>query len=381
MKTKLLFLFAFIITTANTYSQTEVSPYVENLIEPNRMVTDGTDLYVQGYENLYVIDTSAPTPTATLIYTPELNFSMYNLTISGNTLYMTEENYNESTGVFLGSRIVALDLNNLANPVDVVYSTGEFINALTISGNTIYFSAETLLNPPSFDPFITHIDKIDISQPNPEPTVIVSELTDGVAQDIVLYNNDLYVSDIDNSTIHKFNATQIEPLVDNYLINLNTPRGLYVFSNELYIAENFETTKIDLDDFSADLENVAQNTTYQDVNNGMDFYANFRDVAIIGTTIYMTLHEDENGRVVKIEDSTLSVDNLTLDNITVVNSDSNISVEGLKENTNVELYGLSGQLITTKNLTPNNNNIDISNLEKGIYLLKVENSKTFKLVK
>lgn len=382
MKTKLLFLLTFIVSSINIHSQTEVMEYAEGLIDPIRMISSGTDLFVLGNENLYLINTSTPTPTITNIFSPEENFFIYNLVKSGDILYMAQENFNETTGEFFGSSIVSLDLNNLSAPVEVIYSAGEFINALTIDGDIIYFSSETLLNPPNFDPFVTHIDKIDITETNPTATTIVANLTDGVAQDIVLYNNDLYVSDIDNGIIHKFDATQIEPTVDNYLINLSTPRGLTVFGNELYISANYLLKKIDLDDLSADTVDVAQNTTINDVNNGMDFWANIRDVAIIEDTIYMILQEENNGRIVTVTDATLSQEDVTLNNnISVFNSSDNITVNGLESDTQVELYNLSGQLVTTKNLTPSDNNINISAYAKGVYLLKADNAKVFKLIK
>ncbi|MDN3493663.1 T9SS type A sorting domain-containing protein [Winogradskyella bathintestinalis] len=382
MKTKLLYVLTFIIATLNVNSQTEVSPFVENLTEPIKMIADGTDLYVLGYEDLYKIDTSTPTPTTTVIYTPEPDHFMYNLTLSESTLYMAIENYEESTGNFLGSRIMALDLDNLSSSLELIYSTTEFINALTINGNTIYFSAETLDNPPNYEPFTTHIDKIDVSVPNPTATVIVSDLSDGVAQDIVFYNNDLYVSDIDNATVHKFNANQIEPTVDNFLINLSTPRGLTVLGNELYISANYLLQKIDLDDLSSDLENVAQNTTYQDeTNDGMDFNANFRDVAIIGNTIYMILEEAGNGRIVSIVDSSLSVEDINTNDVSVLSSNDQIVVNGLLKNTEVKLYDINGKMIIETQLSQNHNYIDAKQLTQGIYMLKIENSKTFKLVK
>lgn len=101
MKTKLLFLLTFIVTSINIHSQTEVMEYAEGLIDPIRMVSSGTDLFVLGNENLYLIDTSTPTPTITNIFSPEENFFIYNLVKSGDILYMAQENFNETTGEFL----------------------------------------------------------------------------------------------------------------------------------------------------------------------------------------------------------------------------------------------------------------------------------------
>ena len=118
---------------------------------------------------------------------------------------------------------------------------------------------------------------------------------------------------------------------------------------------------------------MAQNTTYEDTNNGTPFYANFRDVALIGNTMYMPLQSQ--GKIVTAVDATLNADkfegtpfniypNPTKDKFTIELNNSSV----LK---NVTIYSNLGQLV----LTSKESIINISNLTSGLYILEIETNK------
>lgn len=83
-------------------------------------------------------------------------------------------------------------------------------------------------------------------------------------------------------------------------------------------------------------------------------------------------------------DSTLSINEveLTIVNLKVYPNPASdyITISGLKKTENYEIYNLIGQKIR-KGITTNDESIDIQNLIKGIYLLKLENGNTLKFVK
>jgi hypothetical protein len=83
-------------------------------------------------------------------------------------------------------------------------------------------------------------------------------------------------------------------------------------------------------------------------------------------------------------DSTLSINEvkLTIVNLKVYPNPASdyITISGLKTTENYEIYNLIGQKIR-KGITTNDESIDIQNLIKGIYLLKLENGNTLKFVK
>lgn len=382
MKTKLLTLLLSIVIVINSYSQTEITDYVSGLSDPTYISMSGSDMYVLGSQNLYVIDTASASPSPNIIYTAPTDFFLVNFTINGNLIYMAQENYVESTDTFLGGRIVSIDLSNISNPATEIYNTNEYISSLTNNGTTIYFSAETLINPPNFDPFFTHIDMIDSSLPNPTAENIVPNASDNsVYEDMIFDDNILFISSQDDTAIHNVDVTQNNPTVNDEATNLSFNRGIFKLGDELYISDGNLINKIEIGNPSASLIPVAINTTYEDTNNGNPFYANFRDVLLIGNTMYMTLLNQ--GKIVQALDTTLSINEFDseLQQISIYNNENNIYVNGFNNILNIKIYSISGQEIMTKKLTLNNNLIDISSLSNGIYLLNIENKKTLKFIK
>ncbi|TYA59009.1 T9SS type A sorting domain-containing protein [Formosa maritima] len=381
MKTRLLTLLLFIFIANNVNSQTNTSDYVSGLTDPTYLSMNGTDMYVLGSVNLYRIDTTINNPIPTIIYTVPENFYLVNFTINGNLIYIALENYVEATDLFLGGRIESIDLNNLAQPAEFIYSTNEYISSLTNNGSTIYFTAETLVSPPDFEPFISHLDSIDASISDPEPETIISGLSDtSVIRGMLFDNNLVYLSSSDDNDILSIDVSQPNPIA-NTVVSGSFARGIFKSGNQLYMANGSLITKIDVTNPSAGSTAVAINSTYQDINNGNPFFANFRDVVLVGNMVYATLLNQ--GKVVKAIDNTLAISeyNSDLDAISFYNNKNTIHVTGLKNNIDVKIFSLTGQNILSEKLSINNNSMDISNLSNGVYLLNIDNKKTFKFVK
>ncbi len=93
------------------------------------MVNKGNTLYVQGLKKLYEINTASGSPTANVIYTAATNFYMNNLTISGNIIYISEENYDIVANQAFGCRIVSIDTNNPSAGITVIYSTPNYVSS------------------------------------------------------------------------------------------------------------------------------------------------------------------------------------------------------------------------------------------------------------
>lgn len=378
MKTKLLLTFSSIIFFLNSYSQQEASSYLSNLVDPSAIISQGTMLYVQGYDNLYQVDTTLGTPVATSIYSPAPNFYMTNLAISGSMIYISEENYDEVADEFLGSRIIAIDVNNIAAPVNVIYTTTQYVSSLALKDSFIYFSSET--DPDINDNFIVQIYKIDSTVTNPTATLLVSNLSQNEeANDMAFYNNNLLISVGGVSKVYGFDVTDTVIVVSEYLSGLSFNKGLCVNGNRLFLTEAhlIGTKQLDV---TESLDYVAQNTIYQDTNGGTPFFANFRDVALIGDKIYMTLLNQ--GRVVTVQNpSFLTTSEFNSVAVSIHNSQSELVVSGLEDNQIAELYTISGQLVTRQTVSLNENSIDISSFSKGVYIVKLENQQTFKFIK
>ncbi|WP_081669565.1 T9SS type A sorting domain-containing protein [Winogradskyella psychrotolerans] len=381
MKTKLLTLLLFVLISTTMQSQTNTTDYVSGVIGAKSLTINGTDMYVLGSENIYSIDTTLNNPVPTVIYTVPNDFFLVNFTINGNLIYIALENYVQATDAFLGGKIVALDVNNLSNPVEDIYTTGEYISAITNDGSTLYITAETLTNPPSFDPFITHLDEIDSSISNPTAQLVVNNVTDtSVVTGITFDNGDIYLASSDDNEILKIDVYQSNPTVD-LLTDFTFSRGLFKSGNELYLSYGSLITKIDITDPSAGSTAIAVNATYQDTNpnDGTQFFANFRDVILVGNKVYATLANQN--KVVQAIDATLSTNEFDVVDMSIYNDKNNIYVNGLNRLKETQIFNVSGQLLMNKTVSPNSNSIDISTLSSGIYVMTVDNQKTFKFIK
>lgn len=383
MKTKLLSLLLFVLLSNTIKSQTSSTDYISGVVDATYLTMNGTDMYVLGSTNIYKIDTTISNPTPTIVYTVQSDFFLVNFTINGNLLYVVLENYIVATDTFIGGKIISLDLNNLSSPEQDIYTTGEYISSITNNGSTIYITAETPTNPPNFEPFTTHLDEIDASNPNPTAQVIASNVTNtSVIRDNIFDNNIIYLSSSDDEQILTIDVSQSNPTVNVLFSNSTFSRGIFKSNNELYISNGNLINKFDITNPSAGSTAIVVNDTYQDTNNGNPFFANFRDVVLVGNTVYATLQNQ--GRVVQAIDNTLSVNefNNQLSNLFVYSNKNKVFINGLNNRKyNVKIYNLTGSEILAKNIDQNENSIDIGLLSNGIYILNIDNKQTFKFVK
>lgn len=380
MKTKLLFTFLSFLTFFNSFSQTENSNYVSSLINPSKIVRQGNIIYIQGDKNLYKIDTSVESPLAESIYSPEANYYITNITINDNVIYLSEENYDAENNTSSGSRIVAISLNVL-NLATVIYTTPQYISALAIKGDFMYFTAET--TPDANDHYIVQVHKFLYSSPNSLTTIIINNLTqNNAASDMAFYNNNLLILVGRQGKVFGFDVTDVINVTEYYSddSNINKPTGIEVSGNSLFIAEgNVIKYKGDLNSDSP-FETIAINTNPLAKKAAPDNLID--DVVLIGDKLYMTL--PSQGKLSTMQDSSLSTNQFNQQDsntFSIYNSSTKLTVLGLKGYQTATVYNLSGQLLFTKELSSNDNTIDINFLSNGAYILKLEGGKIFKFIK
>jgi len=87
--------------------------------------------------------------------------------------------------------------------------------------------------------------------------------------------------------------------------------------------------------------------------------------------------------VVMIQDPSLSTEELAphSEKVSISNSKTVLTVNGLENSQNATVYNISGQKIVSVKLSDVENNIDISALSNGVYILKLDNQKVFKFIK
>jgi hypothetical protein len=283
-------------------------------------------------------------------------------------------------------QIVKLDVTNVAAGTQTVITSTDFIASFALVGNTIYFSKEI---ETSQDVFTTDIYSFNATLSSPTPTLTYSNigLNDEYVDDIEVYNNVLYISSGGVEKIIKFDLSAGSPVPVDYLntTDLNFNKGIFITSTGyLYVTNSHEIEKIDINNPAATLDFVGSQTTYNDTFNGNPYLANFRDVVLIGNTLYMTL--EEQGRVLKITNATLGTSDFSSKNIKMYPNPTT-SVLNLDFSNDVTVDKVTVVDITGKTVLQQDQNfsqINVDKLTSGIYFIEVftENEKfTSKFIK
>lgn len=171
---------------------------------------------------------------------------------------------------------------------------------------------------------------------------------------------------------------------DNLIIEYSIDGGAYVkgmaFESDLIIGVNGNLRK------DINLDGMGDGTLLTPALAQYEF-----SIVGTGTTLSLRLTANSNSSGEEFafdtftveESSTLGIDDVELTTeIGIYPNSSNdyIRIQGLKKAINYELYNLTGQKIL-KGTISNNEKIDVQNLIKGIYLLKLMRGNTFKFIK
>ncbi len=372
----------FICLFLHFSGEAQTTDYVSGLVEVRSLELDGTTIYATGFNNIYSIDTTNPSPNGVTIYTTPANYFIYKTVKLGNFLYFLQENYNETTDTFLGTEIVRLDLTNLAAGITVLTSTTNFISSIALNGSKLYFTEEIPIDPMNPDVFNVNLNSINVSDAVPTAIVEYATLTLGVVQDLEFRNNIIYFSDIDSNEILTLDTSNASATLQVFVPSVSFNRGLFISGNDdLYMCNGNKAQKVDAIT-SGTLELVGENTTYQDTNNGNPFFANFRDVVLIGNTLYLALLNQ--GRIVTLTDNTLSTEDFTNQNkqLNIYPNPANneFTIQTNADILGTKIYNVLGKLI----METTSKTINISDLNAGVYLVNITtNTKSFtkKLVK
>lgn len=381
---KITLTLVLILSATFSFSQ-NATEYLSGLNSPTKMIVDGTTIYVNGWENIYTIDTTAGSPSATLIYTMPTNFYAYKTLKLGNSLFILAENWIESTDTFVGMQILKLDLTNLAAGTQTVINSTDFIASFALVGNTIYYSREIETAP---DVYTTNIYSFNATLSSPTSTLEYTNIgINDPVDDVEVYNNVLYISSGGSEKIIKFDLSAASPVPVEYLntTELNFNKGIFITSTGyLYITNAHEIEKINVNNPTGTVDFVGNQTTYQDTFNGNPYLANFRDVVLIGNTLYMTL--EEQGRILKITNATLGTSDFSSENMKMypnpTSSILNLNFSNEVSINNIKVIDVTGKTVLQQN--QNFSQINVEKLTNGLYTIEVysENEKfTSKFIK
>jgi len=129
------------------------------------------------------------------------------------------------------------------------------------------------------------------------------------------------------------------------------------------------------------------NNNWEQVGNGSDIIPlssmKFASIALDNNNIPYVLYSSYGDTAaIKSLNQNLSVNDFNLSNISLSPNPTSdkVTIKNMKESTNYKIYNLIGQNIFEGELSTGNS-IDFSHFKNGVYILKLKNSKTFKIIK
>lgn len=340
--------------------------------------------------------------------------SIYNsfddLIFNGNDLYFIETNV--ATWI---SKIHKTDITNNEPTVTEIYISPNPIFSLALYENYLFFSYKNNLNGEYV------IAKIDITSNNPVAIDVINLLNSST--DLVFKENELYFTnrndpntDEDNSIL-KINVIEEDSEITTLISGLIAVRGLTFYGNDLFFIESQGSiSKIDINDdtstkinYSSGLGGVRDIEIHENLLYIIHRFESWssinlrkKDVSVpplqspseivfTNLEIFGRLRFNENLLYVSGRDKILRIDFSTLSNYENYPKETDIKIypnpttdfikiSGLKYNEDFLIYDFKGAELFNGKIS-NNENINIRNLSKGLYFLKLANGNIIKFIK
>ncbi|WOD43054.1 T9SS type A sorting domain-containing protein [Hwangdonia lutea] len=345
MKQLYFFIAVLLLSTFNFNAQTSTD--VTYIAEPFGLKINGNDLYITASDGggLFKIDISAPTPT-TAVQVVYINNPRY-IEMDGNDLFTAS-----------GGNIYKTDISASTPTASVLVSGLNYPYGLALNGNDLYI-AEVYANK---------ISKIDITASSPTPIDVVTGLNNPF--DLVLNGNDLYIAEYGSNKVSKIDISVSTPTPTDVVTGITNPWGLTLNGNDLFIANNLKISKIDI--------TATSPATPIDVVTGLQ---GCYEMEVNGTDLYYA--EFRGNKVSKFNLSSLSIsENRLKNNLTVLPNPSTgfINILGLTQKETYTIYNILGAKQSSGTISLNEN-IDIQNLNNGLYFIKFDNGDTLKFLK
>lgn len=335
----------------NVHSQ--ATDYVTGLYGPQDIVVDGNTLYIaeSNASRIVKVDLSVPDPE------PEVVISgipqVYGLALKGTELY-----YSQLNGE---NRISKIDLSQPNPTPTVLLENFGSAHDLLFYGNDLYIAQ-----------FNQHkIVKLKTSVLNPSVEEVVDGITSPIAMELV--GDDLYVATWVQNKVLKIDLSSSHPIAVEVIRGLSLPVGLVHRRNELYIAEAGQRigedriSKIDINSPNPRRETVVDGL--YNPTKGLEIY---EDVLYIAEDFKISSFGLPLLSVAHFKDNAISISpNPTPESVTI---------SGLKRPVNYSIHGISGARIGGGRVA-NNERIPLQNLSAGTYILKMENGTVRKIIK
>ncbi|HAV53461.1 MAG: hypothetical protein CL527_06545 [Aequorivita sp.] len=349
---KHLYLFAvLLLINLNSYAQ--ATDFLTGLHQPTDILLHDNILYIAETNagRIIKVDLSIPDPQ------PEVVINgipvVAGLAIKGTELYFSQLNGQNSI-----SKIELTD----PNPTPTVILEN-FVTAHDIAfyGNELYIAQFGL----------DRIVKINPNIPNPPIVEVITNFETPIALELI--GDELYIATYIQNKISKINLTSPNPAPIDVITNLSLPVGLEHRRNELYIAEAGQRiyedriSKIDIRD---------SNPVRQTVVSGL--YNPTRGLEIYEDVLYIA----EDFKISSFGLPPLSTEEFNIENIiTYPNPTPDyVKITGLKMPVNYRIYNTFGSILK-QGLVADGEELNLKPLLKGMYILILDDTTVIKILK
>lgn len=349
MKTKLLLAILF-ITSLFTQAQT-ATPFITGQTFTVGIEKKDNLLYVikqgNGDDNkIYTVDITDSNPTATDFMTDvTISGQLFGMVLDGNMLYYTS----------LGGDIYVTDITDASHAKTLIISGIQRCRGLAVKDNYLYVSC--------FD--LSKIIKINLS--DTFPTTATDVFTNLFLPRGIKFNgDDLYICDfIDGSPdqIVKIDVTETNPTATVIVAGLDVPDAIQFIGNEMYFTDNNQIDRIAKIDIT---ESFPPTVTDVVIN----ISGNVHGFVFDGDDIYIA---EYGFGVSKFTQNTASILETNLNTVSIYpNPTSNaLTITGIENAQFFSIYNIIGKEVKTGKIT-SNNTIDVNQLKKGVYFLKLK---------
>lgn len=334
---KNLLIILFFVTQAHA----QVVEVVAGLSNPNGLAVDtASNLYISETNKISFVFLNDAVPAVFDLFTNNVN-NPTRLTIANNYLYVVETGSNEISrfNLLVGPpQLTPYVTAGLTSPRGIAVSNNDIVVGdygsyairrintaatpfqISLLDNDI--ATDIVIDGGIFyysDPLYGSVKSNTIINPSPTSNTVVTDIPS--PSSLLLHDGFLYISDGAEGKIYRFNTNGSSTTPQLIVSGLNNPQDMVVFNNELYIAESGANRIVKLN------LNTLGNTEF--VNSTSLTISPNPVPAVLSITTSETILE-------------------------------------------VSVYDVSGKEVST---THSNNNVDVSKLENGIYMVKITTPK------
>ncbi|MEC3906035.1 T9SS type A sorting domain-containing protein [Tamlana sp. 2201CG12-4] len=339
----------------------QVLDVVTNLDTPEKMVIVGDMLYFTGADDtkIFKFDITETNPVVTTVVTAVSSNTILGLAHKDSFLFFSQKDVTDiaSGGGNISKIDITVSVPTITNEINTFFYPADLI----IHGDNLYMEF----------PEQNKVSWVDLTTTH-SAFVTIHELGAGVSVGgFAFKGNELYIADPEADKIVKIDVTAVDPgFVDVLNTGLSNPKGVAFKDDELYIADtdNDRIIKIDVTDATPEKTDVLIGLSKP------------QSILFKGDDLYFI--QKETNRVSKFNiTNTLTKKDVKYKTICYPNPTSNnIKIIGLKKTEPYKIYDLLGHILQM-GIVKKDDKINLQNLTKGLYLLKLGKKKTIKLIK